>query len=130
MTPGTWSAGLLVAALLVAGCSVGSADPPAGQPGTPAPTPSASASAGTGPSTADPAPPSLPPVAEPVSLPALMARDYDGRGLRTHQVLARTDAYTRSAVRFRSCHLRISGVMNVPRGQGPFPVLVPRLTGR
>jgi len=116
---------LLVAALMVAGCSAGA--------GTPAPTPSTSgsASADAGPDTAGPATPAapatpaLPPVADPVSLPALMARDYDGRGLRTPQVLARTDAYTRYAVRFRSGHLRISGVMNVPRGgKGPFPVLV------
>ena len=113
---------LLVAALLVVGCSAGAADPPARTPST-----SESASAHAGPGTAGPATaatPSLPPVVDPVSLPALMARDYDGRGLRTRQVLARTDAYTRYAVRFRSGHLRISGVMNVPRGTGPFPVLV------
>lgn len=129
MTPGTWPAGPIVAALLLAGCSAGNADPPAGGPGSPARTssPSGSASAAAGPGTAGPdtsAPPSLPRVVDPVSLPALMARDYDGRALRTREVLARTDAYTRYAVRFRSGDLRISGVMNVPRGNGPFPVLV------
>ena len=111
----------LLVALLVVGCSAG-AGTPAGTSST-----SGSASAAASPGTAGPAtpaPPSLPPVADPVSLPALMARDYDGRGLRNRQVLARTDAYTRYAVRFRSGHLRISGVMNVPRGKGPFPVLV------
>ena len=59
-----------------------------------------------------------------MSLPALMRRTYDGRNLRTVRVLARTAAYTRHAVTFRSGDLRISGVMNVPRGAGPFPVAV------
>jgi dipeptidyl aminopeptidase/acylaminoacyl peptidase len=134
MTRGAGPAGLLVAcplvaALLVAGCSAGAADPPAARPGTSARTAatSGSGSADAGPGTVGPATPALPsppPVADPVSLPALMARDYDGRALRTRQVLARTDDYARYAVRFRSGRLRISGVMNVPRGKGPFPVLV------
>ena len=59
-----------------------------------------------------------------MSLPALMRQEYDGRGLRLRRVLVRTDAYTRRAVTYRSGDLRISGVMNVPRGDGPFPVLV------
>jgi len=59
-----------------------------------------------------------------VSLPALMRRHYDGRGLRVGPVLARTDAYTRHAVSYLSGDLRISGVLNVPAGRGPFPALV------
>ena len=66
----------------------------------------------------------LPDAGSRVSLPALMRRDYDGRGLRLGRVLARTDAYTRYAASYRSEGLRISGIMNLPRGQGPFPVLV------
>jgi len=53
-----------------------------------------------------------------------MAKEYDGRALRTRQVLLRTSDYTRYAVTYRSGDLRISGIMNVPRGKGPFPVLV------
>ncbi len=53
-----------------------------------------------------------------------MAKEYDGRALRTRQVLLRTGDYTRYAVTYRSGDLRISGIMNVPRGKGPFPVLV------
>lgn len=64
------------------------------------------------------------PAPHPVSLPALMQKTYDGRDLRTGRVLARTDAYTRYAVTYESGDLTISGVMNVPRGDGPFPVLV------
>jgi dipeptidyl aminopeptidase/acylaminoacyl peptidase len=53
-----------------------------------------------------------------------MAKEYDGRRLRLGRVLARTSEYTRRAVTYRSGGLRISGIMNVPEGRGPFPVLV------
>jgi dipeptidyl aminopeptidase/acylaminoacyl peptidase len=66
----------------------------------------------------------LPPVTDPVSLPALMREDVRGSKLRLGRVLARTDAYTRYAVTYRADDLRISGVMNVPDGKGPFPVVV------
>lgn len=60
----------------------------------------------------------------PVSLPALFDKEYDGRALRLGAVLARTDAYTAYTVTYRSGDLRISGVLDVPRGRGPFPALV------
>jgi dipeptidyl aminopeptidase/acylaminoacyl peptidase len=63
-------------------------------------------------------------VGDPVSLPALMREDITGSDLRLGRVLARSSAYTRYAVTYRSDDLRISGVMNIPRGQGPFPVVV------
>jgi dipeptidyl aminopeptidase/acylaminoacyl peptidase len=53
-----------------------------------------------------------------------MRKKYDGRALRLGRVLARTSAYTRRAVSYRSGDLRITGIINVPRGKGPFPVLV------
>jgi len=55
-----------------------------------------------------------------VSLPALMEGEYDGWDLRLGCVLARTDAYVRRAVTYRSGDLRISGIMNLPRGSGPW----------
>lgn len=111
---------VVAATLAVAGCSGSGTDsvpsrpasaPPAGT--APAATPSPTVSA-----------PAPSPVPHPVSLPALMAGEDDGGDLRVGAVLARTDAYTRYAVTYRSSGLRISGVMNVPRGTGPFPVLV------
>ena len=60
----------------------------------------------------------------PVSIPALFDADYDGRGLRRGAVVARTDAYTAYTVTYLSGDLRISGVLDVPRGRGPFPALV------
>jgi dipeptidyl aminopeptidase/acylaminoacyl peptidase len=59
-----------------------------------------------------------------VSLQALMTKKYDGRDLRLGRVLARNDAYTRYFVTYASGSLRISGIMNVPTGPGPYPVLV------
>jgi dipeptidyl aminopeptidase/acylaminoacyl peptidase len=53
-----------------------------------------------------------------------MTKKYDGRDLRLGRVLARNDAYTRYFVTYASASLRISGIMNVPTGPGPYPVLV------
>ena len=83
----------------------------AAEPGTPAPPTAPSATV-----SADPP--------HPVSLPALFDKQYNGRRLRLGDVIVRTDAYTQRAVTYRSEGLTISGVMNVPRGRGPFPVLV------
>jgi uncharacterized protein len=64
------------------------------------------------------------PVPGPVSLQALMAKQYDGRRLRVGRVLASTSSYTRHFVTYKSGKLTISGILNVPKGKGPFPVLV------
>ena len=60
----------------------------------------------------------------PVSLPALMEKRYNGRNLRIRRELGRNDAYVRHLVTYRSGKLTISGLMNVPHGDGPFPVIV------
>ncbi|MFY9588138.1 MAG: alpha/beta fold hydrolase [Actinomycetota bacterium] len=108
-------AATLASLSLVATLAACDADPkPAARatttPGTPSPSPALTT-----------APPTS---VDPVSLPALMRKTYDGRDLRTVSVLGRNSAYTRYAVRFRSGRLRISGIMNVPAGRGPFPVLI------
>jgi dipeptidyl aminopeptidase/acylaminoacyl peptidase len=107
----------VLALLALTGCTGGEA-----REGAPAPGTVGSRSAQASPSPSPSA--SLPHVSHPVSLPALMARRYDGRSLRPGRVLARTDRYTRRAVSYRSGDLRISGIINVPEGTGPFPVLV------
>lgn len=135
MTPRTsvLASALAVGALLLAGCSspsdggtttsaapssaapssaAPSSEPPSQTPsGEPSPSPS---------STAD----ELPPVTDPVSLPALMREDVQGGDLELGEVLGRFGAYTRYAVTYRADDLTISGVMNVPAGDGPFPVVV------
>jgi len=58
------------------------------------------------------------------SLAALAQKDFNGRDLRVGEVLASTNSYTRYYITYTSGELTISGVMNVPRGTGPFPLLV------
>lgn len=132
----------VAAALLVGGLAVGCSAPAqpggssstapatrgtgAGQASTASPgasSPPAPSPAETGSSTASPGD-DLPPVTDPVSLPALMRAEVVGSGLRLGKVLSRTGAYTRYAVSYRADDLTITGVMNVPRGSGPFPVVV------
>jgi dipeptidyl aminopeptidase/acylaminoacyl peptidase len=59
-----------------------------------------------------------------VSVPALRAHHFDGRGLRLGRVLARDLALTRYAVSYRSGPLRITGVMDVPARPGRHPLVV------
>lgn len=60
----------------------------------------------------------------PHSLPALMAKDFAGDKLRLGQVLQTNEAYTRYAITYQSEGFEISGIMNIPHGEGPFPVLL------
>jgi uncharacterized protein len=109
-----------IGVLCALGCTTQTTDAPAPQAREPATRQQAPPSPTRSPSTS--AFPQRP--VEPVSLPAMMQRKYDGHALRTRHVILRTDAYTRYYVTYRSDGLRISGIMNVPDGNGPFPVLV------
>jgi dipeptidyl aminopeptidase/acylaminoacyl peptidase len=55
---------------------------------------------------------------------ALINKKYDGRDLKVRRLLADYGAYKRYIITYRGDGLTISGVMNVPDGKGPFPVLV------
>jgi hypothetical protein len=83
---------------------------------TPAATPPPSSTVSASPS------PSIPP--DPVSIEAMIEGSYDGRDLRLGEVLVSDAAYTRYVVTYASEDLTISGVMNIPTGDGPFPTLV------
>jgi uncharacterized protein len=75
------------------------------------------APAATTPAATTPAPAEL-------SLPMFWEQQFDGRDLRLGRTLATNGAYTRHAVTYRSGKFRISGVMNIPKGTGPFPVVI------
>lgn len=62
--------------------------------------------------------------AHPVSLPALIAKRFDGRDFKVGRVLQRAGAYTRYAITYEGGGLTLSGIMNVPAGKGPFPALI------
>lgn len=58
------------------------------------------------------------------SLPELFDQKFDGRDLTLGNVLAKTDTYTRYYITYKSGDLTISGIMNVPHGKGPFPIVL------
>jgi uncharacterized protein len=62
--------------------------------------------------------------ADTPSLTGLMKRDYNGRDLVLKKVLAENSVYTRYLITYKSDGLTISGIMNLPKGAGPFPVLI------
>ena len=129
-------AGALVVLLLAAACTAGN-QPRAGSESTRSPS-AATSTPAESPGSATPAPtePESPPEeaqAAPsapedrphrVSVEALIDTTFTGGGLRVRDVLLDAGAYTRHAVTYNSQGLRISGIMNVPSGRGPFPVLV------
>ena len=59
-----------------------------------------------------------------VSLKALANKNFDGRDLKLVKVLAREKTYTRYYVTYKSGELTISGIMNVPKGKGIYPVII------
>lgn len=60
----------------------------------------------------------------PVSLPVFAQRTFSGTDFTVGKVLAENSAYTRYYITYKSGQLLISGIMNVPKGDGPFPVLI------
>jgi dienelactone hydrolase len=64
---------------------------------------------------------------DPVSLAALRLKPLagrDGRDLQVVRTIARTNAYTQYGITYHSDGRQISGVMYVPAGRGPFPVIL------
>ncbi len=60
----------------------------------------------------------------PVSLDALSRKEFNGSDLRMGAVLAENEAYVRHIITYRSGELTISGILNIPKGDGPFPLLI------
>lgn len=58
------------------------------------------------------------------SLPAFFQQSFEGRDLQVGKRLARNSAYTSYSITYESNGFTITGVMNVPTGKGPFPVVV------
>lgn len=68
----------------------------------------------------------LPPTPYPVSLPALMNKDFNGQKLTLGEVLENNTAYTRHYITYQSGELTISGILNIPKGtvpEGGWPVI-------
>jgi dipeptidyl aminopeptidase/acylaminoacyl peptidase len=110
----------VVVALLASACTSPENEP--GDEADPQASPSPTVTSST-PESSEPSPPPAKPP-HPVSLQALMAKEYDGRGLRLGAERASTGSYRQHTVSYRSGRLRITGVLNIPRGRGPFPAVV------
>ena len=64
------------------------------------------------------------PETNPVSLIAFAEQEFNGYDFKVGSVLDNNEAYTRYYITYESGELTISGIMNVPKGEGPFPLLL------
>lgn len=101
---------VIVGSLFLAGCA--SADESAN---------SVSPSSESSPPSASPTPTET---FDPVSLPALMQTEIVGSDLVVGDAIGSTANYTRHPVTYKANEFTISGIMNIPKGEGPFPTLV------
>lgn len=60
----------------------------------------------------------------PYTIAGLRADDYVGGQIRIREVRAQTAAFTQSYIDYPSDGLTITGMMHMPVGEGPFPVLI------
>ena len=60
----------------------------------------------------------------PFTIPGLRERDFPGGQIEITSYWEETDAFTRYYITYPSDDLIISGMMAVPKGQGPFPVII------
>jgi dipeptidyl aminopeptidase/acylaminoacyl peptidase len=61
---------------------------------------------------------------EEYTIEALRGRTYGGGDIEVVEILEETDVFTRYLIRYPSDGLSIYGFANVPKGSGPFPVIV------
>ncbi len=66
----------------------------------------------------------LPLNAQALSIDSLRARKYGGGPIKITRVLSDEQAFRRTLIEYSSDGLKITGMMNIPRGIGPFPVVV------
>jgi dipeptidyl aminopeptidase/acylaminoacyl peptidase len=136
---------LLLCALVLAACAqeaqpsvqataapalAAQASAPAAQP-TATTSPTATilpATATTVPPTATPAPPTATPDPfaqyAPLTIEGLRARDYGSGTIEVVRTLEETPTFTRYLFAYPSDGLRITGMFNRPKGDGPFPVVI------
>ena len=119
--------GLLIVGLLLGACTADQEGAQTAPSPTVLSTPTPSSAAPTPTPTQTPTRTVTPkprPNPHPISVQALIERSYDGRDLRLGRRLDAPGPYKRYIVTYRGDGERISGVMNVPNGKGPFPLLV------
>lgn len=96
-------------------------------PSTAVPTPSPASSATPTPSPRPSQTPSSSPTPDPYrayTIDYLRTRSYGGGQLEVARTLGSYPSFTRYLIRYPSDGLKIYGFMDVPTGQGPFPVII------
>jgi dipeptidyl aminopeptidase/acylaminoacyl peptidase len=58
------------------------------------------------------------------SIPVMAEKEFQGSDLKLVKILDKNINYTRYSITYKSEGFTISGIMNVPVGKGPFPVLI------
>ena len=74
--------------------------------------------------TLPPLPTPLPHLMYPYTIAGLRERTFTGGEISLDVVLGLTDTYTRYLISYPSDGLRITGILQIPAGEGPFPVIV------
>lgn len=74
--------------------------------------------------TASPTPTATPDPYYPWTIDYLRERPYGGGEITVQETLQVTSVYTRTLISYPSDGLEIYGFVNVPRGEGPFPVII------
>ncbi|HSB00187.1 MAG TPA: alpha/beta fold hydrolase, partial [Anaerolineales bacterium] len=60
----------------------------------------------------------------PYTIDSLRSRTYGGGSIEVVETLGETDLFTRYLIRYPSDGLTIYGFANIPKGEGPFPVIL------
>lgn len=111
--------------LLISACQPAPASPTAELPGpvvqviTPTGTPSAAPSP-----TSLPSPTPLRDIIFPYTIDGLRERDYPAGEIRVGAPLLVTGSFTRFPIAYTSDSLNITGILQIPFGDGPFPVII------
>ena len=74
--------------------------------------------------TATPAPTRTPDAYSAIDVEGLRSRTFGGGSIETLQTLEQRPEFTRYLIRYASDGIPITGVMNVPTGAGPFPMVI------
>jgi len=115
---------LFITLLLISACQ------PAPTPAADLPAPAVQIVRPTGAPSAAPSPTSLPSptpqrgIIYPYTIAGLRERDYSAGEIQVGAPLAVTDFYTRYSISYPSDGLNITGILQVPPGDGPFPVIL------
>jgi len=120
---------LLLTGLLLAACSAAALPPApaATERETPQPSPTPTPLPAATHSPVPVATATLPPTPDPysdVTIAGLRSRTYGGGEMEVVQRYGKNNAFTRYEIRYPSDSLNINGFMDVPNGDGPFPVII------